>query len=85
MGSLVGFSAKCTGSQAVDRGAVRQDAEDLLGLWLVPHFAHADVTHDILIVLLPFKVQALKWNRDLLGMVWLRLRPLEITMIAVGR
>lgn len=67
------------------RGAVRQDAKDLLGFWFVPYLAHADVTYDILTVLLLFKVQALKWNCDLLGMVWLRLRPLEITMIAVSR
>lgn len=42
------------------RGAVRQDAEDPLGLWLVLHLAHADVTHDMLAVLLLFKVQTLK-------------------------
>ena len=56
-------------AQAVGMGAVGQDAEDPLGLWLVPYLVHADATYDLPTVLLPTKVQALKVGHEQLSRI----------------
>lgn len=59
-------------AKAVCMGAVGQDAEDPLSLWLVPHLVHANATHHVPTVLLPLlhlKAQAVKWSHKFLDSI----------------